>query len=349
MSRSPEPKLPFERSESENVVLQARKLAPSATAGQLGIPAPHLMSERQLLDQCVALVGKVVVYSLRASDEQASPFKSHAGTVEKNEAGDGYVVRASAANNNLHGVEQHMGSDVLYSFPAAGFSYCRILDAAVWQTEKAAEVIGQLHQENRVKDAQILQQQARLVELLETRRLPDFHHTDQAMAQQDPVTDALFFPAEALEVQAWVQDIADDPRGLITAIESKYVSGLVHLQGGKILWEAFENLRLWILATAYFSGWERTPQCDLGNKLWESLRVQHQFVTRGVSRRQLMDQLQHVDPKADPVVKAANIVLQRKKKTQIARIPATASSSWQWKKPQLSQQHSQGNGVPGRK
>ncbi|KAJ9439742.1 hypothetical protein DIPPA_70091 [Diplonema papillatum] len=263
LAASPEPP----RSSSESETERARSVAPSASAGQAGIPAPQHMSERQLHDQCRVLVGKVVVYSLRPVGSN-EPYKLHAGHLAT--SGERYEVRASVANNELHGVVQHTGPEQVYPLPADGYTYSRILDATVHQTEQAVNVIAGLKSEAALKDEQLKALQLQVTALLNkleelTPQGSGMVAGNKAPAEED--NSKVVFPADADDVVQWADDIGADLHRLIYHLESRYLSGMAHLPGGEQLEEAFHSLRLWVMGVAYFDGWQGTPQLRRVNKM----------------------------------------------------------------------------------
>ncbi|KAJ9464824.1 hypothetical protein DIPPA_32510 [Diplonema papillatum] len=239
------------------------------------------MSERQMHDQCRALVGKVVVYSVRIAGSDG-PYLLHAGLLE--EAGAKYKVRASVANNHLNGVQQHAGPEQEYPLPAEGYEYSRVLEAAVHQTEQAVAIIAELRRSNTEKDQQLQALQQQLSLLL--KKVEDLSAGGQKKAAQDGDDGdaAVVFPADAEDVKDWVDEISTDPHRLIFHLESRYLSGMAHLPGGEQLEEAFHSLRLWIMGVAYFDGWQGTPQRQAGNNL-------HNYVRHNVPRRELKTEL----------------------------------------------------------
>ncbi|KAJ9442189.1 hypothetical protein DIPPA_13471 [Diplonema papillatum] len=270
------------------------------------------MSERQMHDQCRALVGKVVVYSVRIAGSDG-PYLLHAGLLE--EAGAKYKVRASVANNHLNGVQQHAGPEQEYPLPAEGYEYSRVLEAAVHQTEQAVAIIAELRRSNTEKDQQLQALQQQLSLLL--KKVEDLSAGGQKKAAQDGDDGdvAVVFPADAEDVKDWVDEISTDPHRLIFHLESRYLSGMAHLPGGEQLEEAFHSLRLWIMGVAYFDGWQGTPQRQAGNNLLQLVRVQHNYVRHKVPRRELKTELakqgEGMSGPVNAVDKAAAVVMQR--------------------------------------
>ena len=123
-----------------------------------------------------------------------------------------------------------------------------------------------------------------------------------------PMTSAAVHPADVADVAEWDAAIETDAQYLVLQLESRWVSGSLHLPGGRILGEAFEALRLWILATACVAGWGRTPQRELGNHLLRQVLLQIAFVRDRVPRAAIERHLAREDATAHPVMRAAAAV-----------------------------------------
>ena len=316
---------------------RVRATSPAATAGQ-GLPAPEIMTARMLGDQAAALVDACVVYSCAPVDG-SQPFRRFAGRLSQahDEEGNaaGYEVRLSEAYNYVSDTEQHRGPDVLYRMPADGWQYSRLVEMSVHQTECATRAVTasqEAMQRSLEQQAQEFreraEEQTRSFRLELDARLRQ--HQDHVQRQQQqwahpppsppappspmamsagmPYPGSERHPADAADVLEWDSLIESDAPYLVLQLETRWVSGSSHLPGGRILDEAFAALRLWILATAYVSGWGRTPQRELGNHLLRQVLLQVAFVRDRVPRAAIERHLAKEDPTSHPVMRAAAAV-----------------------------------------
>lgn len=187
------------------------------------------------------------------------------------------------------------------------------------QQQQALVQQGQMLQSIQQQLSQQPQQQQQQIQQPQQQQL------QEQMLEQPPVT---LFPADAQDVREWVQPIKDDALGLVTQLEARYVSGLAHVPGGEVLSEAFASLKLFVMGAAYTANWVETPFRELGNQLLKQLKVQHKFVTAKIPRRELMLQMTKHDDEADPVNRAAAVLLsKRKAKSGYGRGYASAAPS----------------------
>ncbi len=138
--------------------------------------------------------------------------------------------------------------------------------------------------------------------------------------------------------------IDQDYEKFILQLENKYVSGLGHLQGGHILQEEFNCLRLWVRSAAHFKSWENTPFRMLGNELLTKVRVQYHYVVDKVPHRNLRLQLEKDSPATNSVAKAAASYLARGSGRPSR--PSKAAPSARQQRP-LARQGKQGNAGAG--
>ena len=145
----------FSRSETELITSAVRTRAPTATAGEAGIPwhATRPMTARQLQDQCAKLAGRVVVYGIRQNPsslgDAVGDFQHYAGTLKspKAERADGeHWVQASVTHNNIVGIVPCETEDEEYSLPTVGYEYNFVVDGLVYQTRAAEAATKKLMQ-----------------------------------------------------------------------------------------------------------------------------------------------------------------------------------------------------------
>ena len=94
---------------------------------------------------------------------------------------------------------------------------------------------------------------------------------------------------EATSVLQWQAPLIRDSEGLVRDLRAKYVSGVDHLPGGEWLSQAFSRLRNWCLVVGAYEAWASSPELvAMGNSVLQDVRLHHAYVTRGVSRQNVL-------------------------------------------------------------
>eukprot|EP00754_Rhynchopus_humris_P030278 Rhum_TRINITY_DN15265_c2_g3::Rhum_TRINITY_DN15265_c2_g3_i5::g.146592::m.146592 len=293
----------FQRTSTESVTQQVRQKFPTATAGEAGIPwsSTKVMTARQLNDQAVKLVGRVVVYGVRRTSAPTEPFLHYAGVLrapEVSRADGEHFVEVSPTHNNIEGVVA-CGKDESFSLPTVGYDYNFVVDAIVYQTNAAKNVISRLSSDMATLQGQIAALQAQSAappanSILHTNTTPAPTQTPASVAQffappaasSESSDDDPVFPDEATNVLQWQTVLNRDPEGLVRDLRGKYLSGVEHLPGGDWLSEAFSRLRGWCLVVSSVEDWNSNHDLvKLGNSMLQDVRLHHAFVTKGVSRQ----------------------------------------------------------------
>ena len=307
----------------QNLTQKARAVSPDATAGTCGIPAPRIMSEAQLRDQALRLVNKVIVYEVKGRGDE-DVWTCHAGTICVE--GNVSSVRCSAANNHLDGVTPVVGDDCVFRFPDPDYRYRRIMEASVWQTERATMHLDEQRRQNAELSATVRRQGEQLSQLLARQEVVC---TTPAAASKGAslVSGCASTAAAALDVKFWAGVIEDDRAGdLLLALEMRYCAGLRHGTGGDLLGEHFDNVREWVLSAGDLEGWYNVASFVLlGNRLLEQLRIQQLFCTERLSRAEIRREL--AAKSDDALGQTAAVLVARRKRVGSARFRPGGSSS----------------------